>query len=336
MQLLLERRHRHEEVLVEPLRQLVEHLAFLAAQKDRFERLADLVQLRVADDFAVIVANLVGFEQAKGRAQAKAIDELHDGDEFFEPIFQRRPRQDDGVRRVDLFDAAGHARGPVLDALRLVEDHQVWPPVCNQLQIGVNAIVIHDLDVCRQQKLARTLRPQAADYLGLAFTESFDLALTLVLERRRADWDEDAARRRNAGTSNLDGGDRLDGLAQAHLVADQAAARPRGEQRPLGLVVVERHLEELLEIGALDSLGIFVFKDLLAPRQVAPLRDRPQHIVPAAQIGIDRLRFGQERIKERDRQGQENALVAEIALRSRISSFGQSEPARKQMSRCLP
>ena len=68
--------------------------------------------------------------------------------------------------------------------------------------------------------------------------EARDLALPLVLERGRAD-DQHALDAEVPG-HDLRGGDGLDGLAQAHLVADQAAAGAGGEQRALALVVVER------------------------------------------------------------------------------------------------
>ena len=61
-------------------------------------------------------------QQAERRPEAIEIDELHDRDQFFEPILERRAGEHDGVGRVDLLDAAGDARAPVLDALRLVED----------------------------------------------------------------------------------------------------------------------------------------------------------------------------------------------------------------------
>ena len=72
--------------------------------------------------------------------------------------------------------------------------------------------------------------------------EAVDLALPLVLERRRAD--DQHALDAEVPRHDLGRGERLDGLAEAHLVADQAAPGPGGEQRPLALVVVERHLEQ--------------------------------------------------------------------------------------------
>lgn len=44
-------------------------------------------------------------------------------------------------------------------------------------------------------------------------------------------------------------GDRLDGLAQSHVVADQRPAGPHREQRALGLIGIERHLQERPQPG---------------------------------------------------------------------------------------
>ena len=50
-------------------------------------------------------------------------------------------------------------------------------------------------------------------------------------------------------------GDGLDGLAQAHLVADQRPAGARGEQRAFGLVGVERALQQPASALSLAPLG---------------------------------------------------------------------------------
>src|SRR5690349_23293325 len=47
----------------------------------------------------------------------------------------------------------------------------------------------------------------------------------------------------------FDGGDRLNRLAQAHLVADQATAGAGGEQGAFGLIIVERDFQQLGQAG---------------------------------------------------------------------------------------
>ncbi len=66
----LQLRHRHEDGAVDALGQLVEHLVLLPAQQDRRERLAEPVEVAVADHLADVVADLVVVQQAKRRAEA--------------------------------------------------------------------------------------------------------------------------------------------------------------------------------------------------------------------------------------------------------------------------
>ena len=139
----------------------------LAAQQDRLQRLADLVEVVIADDLADLVAHLVLVEQAEGRPEAEAIDELDDGDQFLQPVLQRRAGEDDGVGRGDLLDAAGDARVPVLDALGLVEDDQVGRPGVDQVEVGVDGVVVDDLEeAAGSANCGSRVRLQAADDLS--------------------------------------------------------------------------------------------------------------------------------------------------------------------------
>ncbi len=101
----------------------------------------------------------------------------------------------------------------------------------------MDGVVIEDFEERFGLEPGDAARPQAADDLRRPAGEALDLALPLVLERGGAD-DEDALDAEEAG-HDLGGGEGLDGLAEAHLVADQAAAGPRGEQGAFLLVVVE-------------------------------------------------------------------------------------------------
>jgi hypothetical protein len=87
------------------------------------------------------------------------IHELHDRNEFFQPILERRSGQDDGIRRYDLLDAAGRTGVPVLDALGLVEDDKVRRPVLDQVEIAMNRVVVGDLVETLSRKMLFTLRP---------------------------------------------------------------------------------------------------------------------------------------------------------------------------------
>ena len=182
VQLHLLRCHRHEEILVQPLGKLVEDLFLLAAKEYRLQGLADFVEARVADDLAVLIAKLMLVQQPVRRAEAVAIHKLHNRDQLFQPVLQRGAGQDDGVRRGDLFDTAGSARVPILDALGLVQDDEVRRPGLDQIKITVNRVVVHDLveSIAREMLLAACA--ESANHLGGALGELVDLALPLMLE----------------------------------------------------------------------------------------------------------------------------------------------------------
>ena len=249
-------------------------------------------------------------QQAEGRSKTEAIDELHDGDQFFQPVLQRRAGQHDGVGRGDLLDAAGGARVPVLDALGLVEDDQVGRPRVDQVEIAMNGVVIGDLEEGVGGEVDLAAGAQAADDLDGAVAEALDLALPLVLERGRAD-DQDALDAEEPG-HDLGGGDGLDGLAQAHLVADQAAAGPRGEQDALALVIVQRHFEQVLEGGAAAAARERLGDALPAALGVAHLGDEGEHVVVAAQLVIVAVGLGEERLEAAERLRQQRAVGVEV------------------------
>ncbi len=143
---LLQFRHRHVNVVVNPLRQLVEHLILVPADEDRFERLADAIKVLIADHLAHFVVNLMFVQQLEGRAEPITVHELHDGDQLFQPVFQRGAGEDDGVGRGDALDATGDARVPVLDALGLVEDDQVGIPGLDQIEVAMDRVVVGDFE----------------------------------------------------------------------------------------------------------------------------------------------------------------------------------------------
>ncbi len=89
-------------------------------------------------------------------------------------------------------------------------------------------------------------------------------------------------------------GNGLDGLAQSHLVADQRAAGPHREQRALGLIGIERHLQQ----GPQPRIGGAARKQLLELRgptvRVPPSRDKIEGIVIGTQLVTAVARHGHE------------------------------------------
>ncbi len=135
-------RHRHEEPLFHPLGQFLEHLVFGAADEDRLERFGDLRKIAIADHAAALVDVLVVVQEAEHRPEPKAVDELDDRMQFFEPVLQRRAGQHDGVFRVELLDGLGGPRLPVLDPLGLVEDDHVGLPAADRVEVAADHVVV--------------------------------------------------------------------------------------------------------------------------------------------------------------------------------------------------
>ena len=72
------RRHRHEEVLVEPFGQLFQDLRLPAADQHRRQRLADAVEVSIADDLAVVVVHLMIRQESEGRPEPMLVDKRDD------------------------------------------------------------------------------------------------------------------------------------------------------------------------------------------------------------------------------------------------------------------
>ncbi len=306
----LQFRHRRKDVRVDAAGQLVENVVLLAAHQDRRQRLTDAVEAGVADDFANRIAHLMFVQQPERRSQTIAIHKLDNRDQFLKTVFQRRTGKDNGVGSGDLLDAAGGARTPVFDALGFIEDDKVGRPGVDKVEVGVYGVVVENFEKSVLRKLEGAVLPQSTDDMGATAGKALDLALPLVLERRGAD-DEDSLDAEQLG-HDFGGGEGLNGFAQAHLVANQTTAGPRGEQGAFALVVVERDAQEVLEGGALRPTRKR-FRHAIAPALgVAHLRHERQHVVAAAQIVIETAGFGQKFFKRRNRLRQKQPIRSEI------------------------
>jgi hypothetical protein len=78
--------------------------------------------------------------------------------------------------------------------------------------------------------------------------------------------------------------DGLDGLAQAHLVADQGSAGAYREERALGLVWIQRRLEQLRQLFVGCPAREQAVEDLRPPRRIAPAGDKVERIVVGTQF----------------------------------------------------
>jgi hypothetical protein len=106
-------------------RQFFNHFAAGAAQQDRFESFAQMVQIFVAQQLASFVHHLVAVEEPERRSQAPLVDELHYGVKFIQPVFQRRAGEHQCKCRFKPLDDATGFGFPVLDALSFVQDDQI-------------------------------------------------------------------------------------------------------------------------------------------------------------------------------------------------------------------
>src|SRR5207249_9810482 len=241
------------------------------------QRSSDAIQVAIADDSAAVgFAYLMVMKQPERRSEAVLVDELDDRDQLLEPVLEGRAGEDERVGRDDLLHAARRARGPVLDALRLVEDQQVRRPGSDQVEVAMDRVVADDLVEACGREAALALRPGSSDHDHRPLREAPALALPLVLEGRGAH-DEHPLEPDVTG-EDLRGGDGLQGLPEPHLVRDEAPPGPGGEERPLTLVVVEAGADEPGEGGAPDASRKGATEDLPPALGLPRFSDELEHV----------------------------------------------------------
>ena len=72
---VLLRCHRHEQVLVEPFRQLRQHLILGPANQHWRQRLADSIKIAIANDLAVVITHLMIGQESERWPEPMPIDE---------------------------------------------------------------------------------------------------------------------------------------------------------------------------------------------------------------------------------------------------------------------
>ena len=125
-------------------RKLLAHRFARAAQQHRLQVVAQLGQVFVAEHLALLVHDAVAVEEAKRRAQPAVIDELHDGVQLVEPVFQRRARQHEREPRAQPLDDAAGLRLPVLDALAFVQNDQIPLHAFDRQDVAQHLLVVAD------------------------------------------------------------------------------------------------------------------------------------------------------------------------------------------------
>ena len=309
---LLLRGHGDEQVLVQPAGQFRQHLRLGPPQQDRLQGFGDPGEVAIADDPPVVVKLLVLGEEAKRRPEAKTVHELHDRVQLFEAVLQRRAGQHDRVLRRELLDRPRGARLPVLDALRFVQNDQVRPPAMDRFQVAMQHFVVDDFEERVGLVEALAGGGEALDDDGVAGGELLDFLFPLVLERGGCD-DEDAF---DAGGRGEDfrRRQRLDRLAQPHVVRQQRPPRPRREKRTAPLVRIEPHLQKVVECRAVLLFGELLFDPRRQRLAVAELRHElhgvvvAAHLVPVAADLFHKLFEPLERLRTQD------VVVAKVRL----------------------
>lgn len=206
-------------------------------------------------------------------------------------------------------------------------------PGGDQVEVAAQFLVIGDLAEILRGVFLLALYPAAADDAGIASGKTQDLALPLVLERGRADHQH--ARHAEMAGEDFGGGNRLDGLAQTHFVADQRPPGGYGEQRAFGLVRVKLHLQQLAEPAF--SRAVLVQLGKLAPPLLAVAATG--HEIERVVVGTQFVTAFRHQRKEA-RQGVEafghqapGVVGSENRPRGTVDPAGQSAPGRKWMLR---
>ena len=274
--------HRNEEVLVGAAWQLQQHLGLASPDHDRRQGLADPVEPGVTRHAAALVLDLMLVQQLPSRPEAVLVDELDDGDEFFQLVFQRRSSQHDRIRAVDALERLGRNGVPVLDPLRFVHDHEIRRPGGDQVKVGLELLVVGDLAKIVLGIFLLPLGATTGDHPGRATGEAKYFALPLVFQRRRAD--DEHLGCAEMPRQDFRRGDRLDGLAQAHLVTDHRAPGAHGKQCAFGLVGIQRRLEQFPPAEVRNASREQICQRRCAPRCIAPAGDEVERVVIGSQF----------------------------------------------------
>ncbi len=119
------------------------------------------------------------------------IDELDDGNQFFQLVLQGSPGKHYRIGAVDALQGARCNGVPVFHPLGFIDDHQFGCPGSDQVEIGLEFLVVRDLAEIIQGVVLLPLRSAPVDNPCRIFTlaprETRNLALPLVFERGRAD-----------------------------------------------------------------------------------------------------------------------------------------------------
>src|SRR5579885_1318757 len=275
-------RHLHEDRLGDTLRKLREHVGLAPAKHHGPQCLPDSIQILVAHDAAGVIEDLVLMAQSPQGAEPLAVDVLHDRDQLLQAVLERRSGQHQCMRTLDALERPRRNGVPILDPLGLVRDHDVGTPGLNELEVPGECLVVGDLAESRLRVASHPRGATSIDDQRLPLREARNLPLPLVLERGGTH--HEYLLGAEMPREQLHGCERLDGLAESHLIGDETAPRASGEQGTLGLVRIQRRLQQPLQSGTLRTLRVRRLERAAAMSRVAGLGDEIQHIVIAPDL----------------------------------------------------
>jgi hypothetical protein len=247
-----------EEVAIRAVGELGLDIGLAAAEEDGADAFAEFLQVLIAFGAAFVVERVVVAVEPEERAEESGVEEVDDGAEFVDAVFDRSAGEDEGIAAPEALDGLGGAGGPVLDALGLVEHDDVGAEALVEIEaVGHDLLVVGDGEERRRRIVveARADGAGAIDEAQVERGEPADLLLPLGLQGGRGD-DQYAASLAEAVKEGA-GGDGLDGFAEAHLVGEQRAFGEGEVQHAFALIGEERQ-ERLVRRVAAGGDGALV------------------------------------------------------------------------------
>ena len=315
--------HRHEIGLHRAAREFGLDVGLAAAEHHRLQAAAQFAEVLVVDRAAPLVEFVEVAVETEQRPDQFWVEVLDDRIELVDAVLDRRAGQHEGIGRAQRFDPPRGLDLPVLDALRLVEhDHVGMQYLVDVPRVAEHLLVVHDGEECGLAVGGKARRPGPEHGARRAVGEARDLLLPFRLERGRAHHQHtlDAL----AAGQELAGGDRLDGLAEAHLVGQQRPLAECKMQHAFALIGQQRVAQQIEARGTVLDLREECRARLLAralPAQpIKPRREMARHPNPAADVGGRNAPSGNERLD-----------LARIARKGAIRSDERSEPAARRI-----
>src|SRR5438105_63628 len=172
--------------------------------------------------------------KTKRRAEPPVVDELHDGIQFVEPVFERRARQHQREPRTKPLDHAAGLRYPVLDALAFVENDEVPIHPFDREDVTQHLFVVAYGKEAVVGVLGASRGDAADDQLAIAVTEAPDFVPPLRFHRSGTD--DEHLQYASLRLEQPHPPDGWDGSAKPHVIGKYRAAGAGGERDAVELI----------------------------------------------------------------------------------------------------